>query len=163
MQAEPAQSVITIEPFDPSDFPLLWQWCQAFWDSVCDDNVPRPQVEFVMFKEIQGSTNFGVYRDGQLGGILSFDPINSWVCQAHVVFRKEFWGRDTTERGIQLGIELAWKIGYTKIVALVYEHNIRIKALIQAVGGKQEGYHVAQTRQNGKPVDMVSYGIFKEE
>ena len=163
MKPESAQSVITIEPWDESDYPLLWSWCNKFWDSVADDDVPRTQTEFVMFKQMQGSINLGVYRDGQLGGILSCDPVNSKVCQAHAIFRKEFWGRETTERGLQLGIEFAWELGYTKIVSMVYQHNVKMRALIQAVGGKQEGYHVAQTRQNGKPVDMVSYGIFKAE
>jgi RimJ/RimL family protein N-acetyltransferase len=44
----------------------------------------------------------------------------------------------------------------------VFEHNTRMRALIEKIGGEQEGYHRAQTRQNGKPINMVSYGIFKE-
>lgn len=164
MQAEPPRSVITIEPFDPSDFPLVYSWCTKFWDSVCDDDIPGDEVNFVNFKMMQGSINLAVYRDDQLGGMLSCGPVNSWVTQAHCIFRKEAWGSEFTIPALQLGIDFAFeKLGYKKIISMVYEHNARMRALLEKLGAKQEGFHVAQTRQNGKPVNMVSYGIFKGE
>lgn len=72
------------------------------------------------------------------------------------------WGRDFTLPALRIGIDFAFeKLGYEKIICMVYAHNARIIALLKEIGAVEEGFHRMQTKQNGEPVSMVSYGIFR--
>lgn len=163
MEPAPAKEAVELRPWNDADWPILREWCEKIWWAVCDDDIPHGPPAFIAFMRLQNSINLGVYFEGELIGLMKCDPINSKVCQAHCIIKKSPWAWSAAEGALRKGIAFAWSLGYMKVVAMTYEHNSRMRDLIEAVGGRQEGFLEKQAYQNGEPVNMISYGIFKPE
>lgn len=167
MQAKPARSII-LQPFEEADLPIAWSWAQSYWHMIADDFAIRDQRDFIEFKISQMAIQLGVWRDGELGGLLTCEPQSPVLCQAHAMFKKgidrrdSFWGWDTTVPALQLGIDVAWKMGYSKIACLVFEDNAAMNKLLERVGGRLEGVLMNHTRREGQMVNMHQWGILKE-
>lgn len=173
MAAAPQQQVrITLKPWSSSDWPLLYHWCQAYWDMVSDDFQPHDQETFIELQRRQysvpGSISLGVYRDGELGGLLLSTPMSPIIAQAHCFFRKgankrdSFWGASTTIPALEKGFQFHWKSGYHKLMCLVFSENVRMKGLLTRLGGVYEGTLRNQTIRHGAYADIECWGIFRD-
>lgn len=172
MQTARAQNV-ELRAWDSADWPLLYGWCSQYWNSVCTDDEPRNEDAFIELKRLQasppGSITLGVYRDGRLGGLLLSVPVGSHVAQAHCYFRKghtkedSFFGPDVTVPALQMGMEFAWKVGYRRLDCVIFKHNMRMKRLLEAVGGVYEGTLRNRAWQHGEPIDMESWALFSPD
>lgn len=154
---------IELRPFEEFDYPVAWLWMRDAWAMIADDFSPTDLEIFLQMKRTNADLDFGVYRDGQLGGILTCVPVTPAVCIGHCVFSRSFWGRQTTEAALREGMRVAWKMGYAKIWCHVFEENRPMIGLLARVGAVFEGRLVNQARRNGRPVDCLSYAILRDD
>jgi len=156
---------VTIGPFPLSAAPRVWLWMNDFRWRVADDFGPQTLEEFVEQCMLRSRTEqqWAVYRDGEICGFITFEPVNPVSGQAHCLFRKDFWGRGTTETALRMVAREIFSGGVKKISMTIFSDNKAIKALLLKLGARQEGLLRQQTVRGGKPVDMVVLGLLAEE
>jgi RimJ/RimL family protein N-acetyltransferase len=157
-----ARSKIELHPWDETDWPIAWLWMQPYWRQLVDDSIPRDLDFFVENQRMKGAVSFGVYRDDELGGLLTQVTVSPWKCFGDCVFKKSFWGRDTTVPALEAGKRLAWSMGYHKISCIVFEDNHLMIGLLNRVGGIFEGILLEDTQREGRKVNMLSYALLRD-
>lgn len=164
MEARRAAAV-TLAAFDDSNWPLVWNWAQEYWDQVADDYSPQDQYEFVEFQRQRSAVNIAVLRDGELGGVIIIEPQSEIVCSGHCLFRKpDFWGHDVTIPAIRQAAEIAFtSLEFQKIAMVVFEHNTLCRSLLDRLNVPQEGLLRAHTTQHGEPINLAVYGWLASE
>lgn len=156
-------SVSVESPFPDFAWPSVWHWIQPFQSRIADDYGPKTLKEFVdMHLQMEAHT-WGVYRDGELGGLICIEKRTPVLAQTHLIFKKSFWGRATTETAIREVYDRVFQDGVLKIGSYVFQNNHAIISLAKAIGAREEGVLRNQTMQNGKPVNMVALGLLKED
>jgi RimJ/RimL family protein N-acetyltransferase len=149
-------------PFPLEDAIRIWTWLQPFAGRVTDDFSPKTLPEFLThFRSMsKRAKTWGVYREGELGGFISFEKVSPVVGTAHCTFRKNFWGTATTVPAIQLAVAEMFE-HCEKLSLPVMADNLAIISLLKKLGAVKEGILRAQTRRDGKPVDMTMMALFK--
>lgn len=164
MSHKAPREVETVSPFPAHATPRAWDWMQAFMARVADDYGPKTKDEFVdQFLSREGVLSWGVRRDGELGGLVTFQPVSPVTGVMHLIFKKEFWGRATTDASMRLICGDIFGRGFNKITSFVFSDNNAIIAMAQRFGGKREGLLRQQTMRGGKPADMVAIGVLRED
>lgn len=165
MASSPALSSIQVlSPFPPHSLPRVWGWIQSFRDRVMDDYSPRTLEQFVekSLADAGALTTWAVYRDGELGGMVSFQRWSDVLGTCHCLFKREMWGRKVTLPALEQILEQVFATGVSKIALCVFSDNQAIKALIKDLGGVTEGHYRKHTMRGGKLVDMTALALFKE-
>ncbi len=153
-------------PFPEYAIPRVWSWIAKFRHRVVDDYGPKTLDEFIdhwQREEASGRLSWAVYRDGELGGVVFVTPLTPVLAMSHVMFKKEFWGRATTEAAMSRVYEMVFSAGVQKIQSLVFQDNDSIISLAKAMGAVTEGVFHNHTLRNGKPTSMVALALFKKE
>lgn len=168
---QPARAArITLKPWDNSDWPLAWSWIEQFYYRVADDESPKTQREFVDEQLRSDSVNFGVYRDGVLGGWIGGPILSPTLCEGHCLFKKgtspsnSFWGRSTTVPAVLQAAAWMWALGIRRIICPVFEPNRLMIGLLEHIGATRdeeapEGLKTTTTRQ-GKPTNVIYYSLY---
>jgi RimJ/RimL family protein N-acetyltransferase len=149
-------------PFPPEDVPRIWEWIEPFRWRVSDDYSPKTLMEFVLHFQATAarSKTWGVYRDGELGGCITYDQVSPIVGTAHVVFKKSFWGHATTFSALQLAMAECFE-SCQKLSQPVVSGNKAMISLLKKLGASTEGTLVAHSRRDGKPIDIVLLALFR--
>src|SRR5947209_6545796 len=94
---------VTLEsPFPAYAWPQVWRWMESFRARVVDDFGPQTLDEFVQMQEAReqaGALTWGVYRDGELGGAITYEG-NTYSGTIHCLYKKQFWGAGTTDASL---------------------------------------------------------------
>lgn len=152
------------KPFPDYAIPRIWSWMEEFRSSVADDFAPTTLDAFMRDWDARTTEErWAVYRDGELGGLISIQPLNPVVVTSHILFKKDFWGQETTIPAIRKVYEEVFDRGVIKISSAVFNDNHAIKGLAKKIGAKREGILKNQTLRGGKPVHMAALGLLKEE
>ncbi|HNY39489.1 MAG TPA: GNAT family protein [Bryobacteraceae bacterium] len=158
---------ISVEkPFPEYALPRVWEWIQEFRNRVCDDFAPADLDGFLAdyhAKAAAGVETWGVVRDGELGGLISFQRLSPVLGTSHLLFKRSFWGQDTTIPAVRMVYEQAFGTGVSKIMSLVFRDNRAVISFAQKLGAHREGTFYRHTQRNGKLVDMVALGLSKED
>lgn len=162
MQAISAKSKVSLAPWKDEDFPVCWLWMEPHWRQLADDSMPRDLDTFVEIRRRQDVINLGVYRDNELGGLLTLVPRSPWLGDGHCIFRRAFMDRETPVQALELAKRFAWKIGYRKINCMVFPDNKAMIYLLLRAGALREGRHFAHTQREGRPTDMLSFAILED-
>jgi RimJ/RimL family protein N-acetyltransferase len=164
-QAEPRGDVTVSEPFPEYAWPEVWGWMRDIRNRIVDDFGPQTLSEFVTWalRMSERSRTWGVWREGELGGLIVFARESPMMGATHVVFRKSFWGPTTTLTALHAVYRQVFDSGITKICGVVFKDNHAVRALARRGGGREEGVLTGQTMRGGKPVDMVMLGMTREE
>lgn len=152
-------------PFPDYAVPRLWAWAQEFRKAVADDFGPQTLAQFMeewARRSVTGKT-WAVERDGEIGGVIVFEPLTPAVGTIHVMFAKRFWGSDTTIAAIRAALVEIFAGGWHKVSVCVFAHNSQVLKLAKELGARREGTLREHTVQDGKPVDMVMLGLLKTE
>lgn len=161
-----AQPIEIVSPFPDVAVPRLWIWAQAFRSRVADDYAPSTLEEFVRDWERRaaaGRRSWGVERAGELGGMFCYDPITDGVGLVHTVFKKSFWGNETTLAALRIVLAELFDSGIRRVVFQCFADNASTVGLARKVGAVKEGVLRQDTMRGGKPVDVVVLGILKED
>lgn len=155
-------SEIRVEsPFPVAAWPRVWSWIEEFRSRVADDFGPRTLSEFVELQlGLEGrQKTWAVYKGGELCGMVSFEPSSDVTGTSHALFRRDFWGRATTEQALRLVYAEVFAGGTHKIVGTPFRDNHAMIALAHQVGFQKEGILREHTKRKGLYVDMVVMGM----
>jgi RimJ/RimL family protein N-acetyltransferase len=136
-----------------------------FRSRVADDYSPRTMEEYVEIqnRRMHPGLNWGVYRDDDLGGAIWFEPSSPIAGIIHTVFRKDFWGHETTYPALRAAGEAIFNSGTRKLLAMCFADNHSVRGMAKRFGMQQEAHFHGMTVRGGVPVDMVAFGLTKEE
>jgi RimJ/RimL family protein N-acetyltransferase len=154
-----------VSPFPEFAVPRVWDWIETFREKVCDDYSPTTREAFVEQTLAQlrsGVRSWAIYRDGDLGGMVTYQAWNPRVGTMHTLFKRAFWGRSTTETALRTIGNDVFSSGVEKVTAYFFEDNHALRGLLRHFGAKREGWFEAQTIRGGKPVAMEAVAIFRE-
>lgn len=154
--------MVTISsPFPVAEVPRIFSWMAPFMARVSDDYSPKTMDAFVEWFMGQSAVmkTWGVYRDGELGGVISFQQISPVVGTAHATFKKTFWGQATSVPALQLASAEMFQT-CQKVALPVFGNNKSMLGLLAKLGAKKEGILKAHTVRDGKPLDIVMLALF---
>lgn len=163
--SEAAAQYSLVSPFPERHWPRVWAWVEEFRDRVADDFAPQTIEAFVQ-QRIEGQLyemTWGVLRDGELGGLVIVTPLNRHLAMAHVIFKKSFWGHETTLRAIAAVFAEVFAAGFGKISSVAFADNHQILGLVRKMGGGKEGHLSRNTLRRGVAVDQMVLGIRKDD
>jgi RimJ/RimL family protein N-acetyltransferase len=165
MAPKPAPEIDLIKPFPPEAYPRVWTWLQDFKDRVLDDFSPQDLPSFVTFciELAKTAVTWGVLRNGELIGLLTFEPVNGVTGIAHAIFRKDAWGRQTTVPAITEAAESIFASGVRKVEFPIFADNHAVEAMLLKLGAVREGLLREHSMRGGKPIDMIVIGITRED
>lgn len=150
-------------PFPLYAVPRVWTWLERVRKHVADDFGPQTLEAFLAQWETSKAMTWGVWRDGELGGMVSFEAASPVLGVMHFVFKQSFWGKETTDAALREICAQIFATGIAKIAAFVFRDNRNVIGLVHRMGGKTEGVLRSHTQRNGRLVDMVAIGFLKEE
>lgn len=134
---------------------------------VADDFSPQTPDEFIALERARVAggevITFAIYRDNELGGYVRVVPMLPMACEAHCIFKKSFYGTQTTLPALNDVARQLFDAGVERITMPVFAANAAIRALIKKLGAVEEGRLREYTRQNGLPVDMILFGLLKRD
>jgi ribosomal-protein-serine acetyltransferase len=116
--------------------------------------------------ELKTDLHLGIFRDGVMVGMISLHGINYLDHKAYI----GYWlDEDNVGRGIMTAsvrrlIEYGYnELGLNRIEIRAGADNLRSRAIPERLGFKLEGRLRASEFVNGKYVDLVIYGLLKDE
>ena len=153
-----------VNPFPFEALPRVWRWIEQFRAKVADDFAPRNLAQFMesMASQWDGQTSWAVLADGELGGLITYLKLSPWVGTAHCLFKPEFQAKGIAFKACHQAVSEMFATGIGKLVFYPMAGNLAIGSLVCSLGAKREGTLVAQTIVDGKPADILIYGLTKE-
>lgn len=133
---------------------------QDFRGRMVDDFAPATLEAFVA-RELGAvnRTSWSVSRDGELCGVVSFDLESPVMGVASAIFRRDFWGHETTLPALRLVYAEIFASGVRKICGRAFRDNNAVLSVAAALGAKREGVLREHALRGGKMVDMVVTGL----
>lgn len=159
-------NVIVSSPFPVFHLPRVWVWTQEFRSRVADDFGPQSLDELMAQYQARiaaGLQSWSVHRDGELGGIVTFEPTSPVCGAAHCIFKKSFWGHETTVEAMRQVFEQVFDSGIEKILSLAFADNVQLLYAVRLLGFQKEGVLRKQTLRGGELVDMMALGCTRED
>jgi len=141
-------------------------WLQEFRWRVADDFSPQTLDAFVedwIERAELGRETWGVWRDGELGGVVCVDKVSPIVASSHFLFKKSFWGSETTVAAVEQVFQEVFDTGIERIVSVVFRDNANVLGFARRLGFVTEGTLRKNTMRQGKLVDMVALGLLKAD
>lgn len=151
-------------PFPESAIPRVWSWIQGFRERVADDFAPASIEQFVQFWSSQSQAKtWGVWRDGELGGLVVVKEISPVLAESHCLFKRSFWGHDTTLAALRAVYAEVFATGIEKVFSVAFRDNAQLLGLARRIGAQKEGILRKHTRRGGELVDMIAIGLLRED
>jgi RimJ/RimL family protein N-acetyltransferase len=151
-------------PFPAWAWPLVWEWIQSFRGRVCDDFAPATCAEFVAHMlGYDPAATWAVIRDDELGGLMVTPRLTPVVTSVHTVFKRSFWGRETTVAAGRAVYRRLFDAGAQKLESEAFADNHQVRAFARELGWVQEGLRRRRTLRGGLLVDMVEFGLVVED
>lgn len=152
-------------PFPFEALPRVWKWLETFRAKVADDFSPATLDEFVsaMARKWDVQKSWAVYRDEELGGLITFERLSPWLGTAHMILKPDFQGKGIAVKACRIAIGEMFNFGVGKLAFFPLSGNLAIGSLLVNIGARREGTLIGQTLSGGKPTDMWVYGLSKQE
>lgn len=138
---------------------------EDFRASVMDDFAPQNMEAFVE-QRMQAAgfeLTYGVAKGDELGGLITVQPLSTHLASAHFLFKKSFWGSDTTLPAIRTVLGGVFEMGFEKITSIAFAENFQLLALVRKLGGMKEGHLRRNTMRKGKASDQMVLGLLRED
>lgn len=161
-------AVEIVSPFPRYAVPKIWLWTLQFRSRVADDTAPKTLDDFVRDWDAHESRDarrtFAIYVDEQLAGLGTFERWSPWCGTTHVLFCKNFWGKETTVPALREFYQRIFtEEGCHKLLQYAFADNYQLFAIAKEIGAKIEGTLREQTFRNGVPTDMKIIGLLRED
>jgi RimJ/RimL family protein N-acetyltransferase len=105
-------------------------------------------------------------KDGVILGTIGLHNIN-WQDRVGVlgilIGAKDRWGQGIATEAEKLIVKHAFNIGLHKVIADVYLPNKASARVLEKIGFQQEGQRRRHKFKNGEWLDVLEYGLLKEE
>jgi RimJ/RimL family protein N-acetyltransferase len=103
---------------------------------------------------------WAVYRGSELCGMVSFTlGPNGLTGDTHALFRKDFWGKATTQTALRMVYGEIFASGVHRIHGAPFKDNGAMISLARTVGFQREGILRETTMRGGEYVDQVMLGM----
>lgn len=161
LKVDPSQIIIEA-PFPQYAWPMVWGWIERFRSSVLDDYSPQTLEGFVeqqIAADANGRVSWSISIGAELGGVATFEPANPVFGYAHILFKKEFWGRSITLPAARHVARKVFNAGFQKIAMTPFDDNNAVANLIVDLGGVREGHLRYHTMRNGKAIGLFLYRL----
>ncbi len=145
---------------------LYLRW-QKFLD---DDFAHRKGTFFEYFVDLVERISpffWVIVRDGNAVGFMYLENItgcreNLHCAEVIACFDKSVWGKYTKESSA-LFIKFCFEeLEFTKLKALIYPENSRVKTILRQTGFTKEATLKAETQRRGKPQDIDIYSLWRD-
>lgn len=156
--------ITVTSPFPFEAMPRVWRWVEQFRSKVSDDFAPKTLVDFIeaMDRSRDRQESWAVCVDGELGGLITFERLSPWLGTAHCIFKTDFQGKGVSLKALRVAFAEMFDTGIGKLSFYTFAGNLAIGSLVCNLGGKREGTLTGQTLIDGKPADILVYGLSKE-
>lgn len=101
--------------------------------------------------------------NGGLGGIITFQQWTPVSGELHIICRRDCWGKDRTDAAAALAIHSVFASGYHKVMGVAFGSNRQVRGMLNRLGFKREGILRKHTQRQGRMVDVVLFGMTREE
>lgn len=148
-----------------SDIPLLENLHRNF-KQYLEDDFSQEGLQDVLTRTAPFFWKILSYSENQLAGYVYLDNITGnkshlYSAEITTCFYPAFWG-DFTKYSAKIFLNLCFKtFGFTKLKALVYQENHRVKNLLTSCGFFKEACLINETVHKGKPQNIEIYSVFK--
>jgi RimJ/RimL family protein N-acetyltransferase len=154
-----------IYQFPEEFYQNAWCWLNENWAANFDDFSPKNYAEFEahMRERVSNEEVWCVLADGAPVGIIGYlqlSPVKGLL--RGVCFTKWTHGTPVTRQAVAQLLEKKFAEGTTKIGLAYFQKNIRVGRFMQRLGAKVEGLMIADTLQNGQPVNAVIAAFFAQ-
>lgn len=148
-------------PFPEHALPRLWKWQEPFRDRVNDDFEPSTPESFVAVwqRRVRTAPSWAISRDGELGGIVTFEKWSTIAGVLLHLFKPEFWDQQYSVPAMAMLFEQLRAEGVEKVSMLFFQDAARSIGIAKAMGGKREGVLEHHTKRHGKPAAKVAMGF----
>ena len=152
------------DPFPAWAWPMAWGWIEPYRAVALGDAGPQDQAAFVEYQMSNAGRwkTFGVWRDGELGGAVIFEPSGAGIWMIHIALKRTFWGGATSAAAAAIS-RMFEEAGARKVVGAFVDANRMARGLARRLGAVAEGRLRAQAMAGGAAVDVVVYGLLKGE
>lgn len=136
---------------------MVWEWTRPFRARVTDDFGPDNAADFVRLSELRAryGRTWGVYRDEELGGLISYEPVNPIRGTTHCLFKRSFWGASTTETALRMAFREVFEGGAQKITSEIFTDNHAMRSLAKRIGFREIAILTNETLRGGELADMA--------
>lgn len=157
--------VDVVSPFPEAAVPRIWGWIETFRDRVCDDSAPKTLHGFVEQWIAREATqqSWGVSVDGELGGVVTAQPVTGVVTEAHCMFKRSFWGTGIPGEALRKIYGQLFDAGTQKIIMAPFRDNAQMLGLARKLGGKKEAVLRQHAMRGGRLVDQVVVGFTRAD
>jgi RimJ/RimL family protein N-acetyltransferase len=152
-------------PFPAYAIPRMWDWMKEFgvW-RVNDDFGPTDRESFIEhWLTAEGVETWGVWRDEELGGIITVQQVNVHLATAHMLFKKSFFGMTTTIPATREVFAQVFARGVGRIESYVFEDNAAMVGLAKKLGAEKEGRLRERTIRKGRKIDLLILGLLAHD
>ena len=174
--------VDVIEPFPAIAIGQAAQWMRCYKTLMFGDNGPQDLVQIEAFLRqhmalpqvrtwavVDKFNKTNTKQETPLVGFVIFEqpcPENGYV---HLASNRRAWGEKVAqpammEQACHLIKDDIWQTEGLQRVSIVTSSNNRAAvSLAKRLGFHKDGYFQAMGKQNGKPVDMIHFGLLRPE
>lgn len=164
MTVPTSTSVLSVVPADSSWWPSVWAWMQDAPHANMDDDSPQTPEAFSAVMDqrcLTGELIFGLIVDGMRVGVMGYLPINHRLAMLHgICLRPECQGQGYGTQAVLHLLAHLKSVGVEKVTATYYATNQPIRALLQKMGFRDEGFLVDHITQQGHPVSVYCVSCF---
>lgn len=150
-------------PFPAHALPRVWVWCEQFRRRVADDFSPKNLDDFIEQARATWTRSWGVWMGDELGGIITYRAWSPVCGELHIICRQDFWGRERTDAAAVLAMGDVFRSGAIKVMGVAFAENRQVLGLLKRLGFSREGRLRKHTLHRGRPVDVMLYGMTKQE
>ena len=144
---------------------MVWIWMQEFRHRITDDFGPKTMEGFVGFSiDVQArARTFGVWRGEELGGLLVIERQSPVLAVSQLLFKRSFWGRETTVTAAVEVYARMFRDGVRKIASVVFSDNHAMRDMARLGGAEEEGLFRDHTMRGGKAASVIALGMTRAD
>jgi RimJ/RimL family protein N-acetyltransferase len=130
---------------------------------LADDFSPKTLDGFIHHARATWTRSWGIWVGEELGGIITYRAWSPVCGELHIICRRDFWGRERTDAAAVLAMGDVFAYGAIKVMGVAFAENKQVRAMLKRLGFSREGQLRKHTLHRGRPVDVMLFGMTKQE
>lgn len=163
-----------ITPFPLQEVKRVIGWMYCYKSHIIDDSMPTDNESIlnIITAQLQSPNilSWGLIdknntihskHEAPLVGMVTFEYQYSWNGYFHIVTSRKSWGLGFSDEAGKMVIDTLFQTNpeLQRVSAAILDRNADAKALAKRVGLQFEGVFPDFTRQKGKPLGVVHFGL----
>ena len=175
MKVIEGEKVDLISPFPVEHVHRVYDWMHQYKSIVETDLTPKTLEEYCEAMRVQltegGMVSYGVIdkhnvvgytHPAPLVGIVGFEPHTAWNCYIHLAMNRRAWKYHMADEAVTLALRDVFEnTELLRVSAFVLENNRPVRYMAQRMNFVREGLYEDWCTQEGKPVNVMHFGLTK--